>query len=226
MKRFLSVLFVSVLLVTPLAAQQRFFLFPEFVPGEISFRGFSRPEKVVMNIDAMGQKIFYLQGETLMELTNASMIDSIRVEGKKFVMKEDLISEELAWPGDTVYVNWKLKNVNKGSKGALGATTQAKVEVVQSFEFSPATPFPVADWHRYSMDEDGAPGSVEVWQRKNDNTYFFTLDGTEYKVKRLKDLYKAFPDKAPALKEYVKEKKYTMENAQQALSVIAYLKTL
>ena len=226
MKRFLSVLFASVLLVSPLAAQQRFFLFSEFVPGEISFRGFSRPEKVVMNIDAMGQKIFYLQGETLMELTNASMIDSIRVEGKKFVMKDGLISEELAWPGDTVYVNWKFKNVNKGSKGALGATTQAKVEVVQSFEFSPATPFPVADWHRYSMDEDGAPGSVEVWQRKNDNTYFFTLDGTEYKVKRLKDLYKAFPDKAPALKAYVKEKKYTMENAQQALSVIAYLKTL
>ncbi len=226
MKHFLTVLFVSALLVTPLAAQQRFFLFSEFVPGEISFRGFSRPEKVVMNIDAMGQKIFYLQGETLMELTNASMIDSIRVEGKKFVMKDGLISEELAWPGDTVYVNWKFKNVNKGSKGALGATTQAKVEVVQSFEFSPATPFPVADWHRYSMDEDGAPGSVEVWQRKNDNTYFFTLDGTEYKVKRLKDLYKAFPDKAPALKEYVKEKKYTMENAQQALSVIAYLKTL
>ena len=226
MKHFLTVLFVSALLVTPLAAQQRFFLFSEFVPGEISFRGFSRPEKVVMNIDAMGQKIFYLQGETLMELTNASMIDSIRVEGKKFVMKDGLISEELAWPGDTVYVNWKFKNVNKGSKGALGATTQAKVEVVQSFEFSPATPFPVADWHRYSMDEDGAPGSVEVWQRKNDNTYFFTLDGTEYKVKRLKDLYKAFPDKAPALKAYVKEKKYTMENAQQALSVIAYLKTL
>ena len=76
------------------------------------------------------------------------------------------------------------------------------------------------------MDEDGSYSSIEVWQRKGDNTYFFTLDGTEYKVKRLKDLYKAFPDKAPALKEFVKEKKYTMENAQQALSVIAYLKTL
>ena len=194
MKRFLSVLFVSVLLLTPLAAQQRFFLFPEFVPGEISFKGFTRPDRVVMNIDALGQKIFYLQGETLMELTNVSMIDSLRVDGKKFVMKEGLLSEELAWPGDTVYVNWKFKNVNKGSKGALGATTQAKVEVLQSYDFTPATPFPVADWHRYSMDEDGSSSSVEVWQRKGDNTYFFTLDGKQYKVKRLKDLYNAFPD--------------------------------
>ena len=48
----------------------------------------------------------------------------------------------------------------------------------------------------------------------------------QYKAQRLKDLYKAFPDKAPALKAYVKEKKYTMENAQQAIQVITYLKQL
>ena len=161
-----------------------------------------------------------------MELTNPEMIDTLKISGKKFVMKDGLLCEEMAWPSDTVFVNWKFKNVNKGSKGALGAVTQAKVEVLHSFEFSPATPFPVSDWHLYSQDGDGAPGSVEVWQRKSDNTYFFSIDGVPYKAKRLKDLYKAFPDKAPALKAYVKEKKYTMENAQQALTVIAYLKTL
>ena len=226
MKRFLSVLFALVLAGSAMSAQQRFFLFSEFQPGTISFKGFERPEQVVMNIDAMGQKIFYLQGETLMELTNPQMIDTLKINGKKFVMKDGLLCEQMAWTSDTVYVNWKFKNVNKGSKGALGATTQAKVEVLHSFEFTPATPFPVTDWHLYSTDGDGAPGSVEVWQRKNDNTYFFTLDGTQYKAKRLKDLYKAFPDKADALKAYVKEKKYTMENAQQALTVIAYLKSL
>ena len=226
MKRFYTALLFFAVAVLPATAQQRFYLFSEFQPGTISFKGYDRPEQVVMNIDAMGQRIFYLQGETLMELTNPQMIDTLKINGKKFVMKDGLLCEQMAWTADTVYVNWKFKNVNKGSKGALGATTQAKVEVLHSFEFTPATPFPVSDWHLYSQDGDGAPGSVEVWQRKNDNTYFFSFDGAEYKVKRLKDLYKAFPDKAPALKAYVKEKKYTMENARQALTVIAYLKTL
>lgn len=224
MRRFLTVLLLSALTGLSLPAQQRFYLFSDFMPGEISFKGYSRPERVIMNIDAMGQKIFYLQGETLMELTNAAMIDTLKINGKRFVIKDGLLCEQMAWTSDTVYVNWKFKNVNKGSKGALGFTTQAKVEVLHSYEFTPATPFPVADWGLYSNDGDGA--SVEVWQRKNDNTYFYYVDGTEYKAKRLKDLYTAFPQQAPALKAYVKEKKFTMENAQQALTVIAYLKSL
>ena len=224
MRRFLTVILLSALTGFSLLAQQRYYLFSEFKPGEILLKGYSRPERVLMNIDAMGQRIFYFQGETLMELTNASMIDTLKVNGMKFVMKEDLLCEQMAWQNDTVYVNWKFKNVNKGSKGALGATTQAKVEVLHSYEFTPATPFPVSDWHLYSEDGDGS--GVEVWQRKNDNTYFFYVDGAEYKAKRLKDLYTAFPQQAPALKAYVKEKKYTMENAQEALTVIAYLKSL
>ena len=224
MRRFLSVILLSAFTGLSLLAQQRYYLFSEFKPAEISFKGYSRPERVLMNIDAMGQRIFYFQGETLMELTNASMIDTLKVNGLKFVMKDGLLCEQMAWKNDTVYVNWKFKNVNKGSKGALGFTTQAKVEVLHSYEFTPATPFPVADWGLYSHDGDGS--SVEVWQRKNDNTYFFYVDGNEYKVKRLKDLYTAFPQQAPELKAYVKEKKYTMENAQEALTVIAYLKSL
>ena len=224
MRRLFAIILLLALTGLSALAQQRYFLFSEFMPGEITFKGYSRPEKVIMNIDALGQRIFYFQGETLMELTNASMIDTLKINGKKFVMKEALLCEQMAWQNDTVYVNWKFKRVNKGSKGALGFTTQAKVEVLHSFEFTPATPFPVTDWHLYSEDGDGA--SVEVWTRKNDNTYFFTVAGVEYKAKRLKDLYQAFPEQAPALKAYVKEKKYTMENAQQALSVIAYLKSL
>ena len=224
MRRLFTIVLLSALTGLGALAQQRYYLFSEFMPGEISFKGYSRPENVIMNIDAMGQRIFYFQGETLMELTNASMIDTLKINGKKFVMKDALLCEQMAWQNDTVYVNWKFKRVNKGSKGALGFTTQAKVEVLHSFEFTPATPFPVTDWHLYSEDGDGA--SVEVWTRKNDNTYFFSVAGQEYKAKRLKDLYQAFPAQAPALKAYVKEKKYTMENAQQALSVIAYLKSL
>lgn len=61
---------------------------------------------------------------------------------------------------------------------------------------------------------------------KGDNTYFFYIGGREYKARRLKDLYKAFPGQSAELKAYVKENQYTLEKAQQAFKVISYLKTL
>lgn len=220
MKRLFSVLVLSVLLAIPAAAQQPLYLFPEFTNGSISFRGFDRSEKLPMNIDAVGQRILYYKGGQLMELTNTNMMESLVLGGRTFVMKEGMLCERLAWEADTVYVNWKLKKVNTGSVGALGAATQNKVDVLWT-NLDAGTPVD-GEGRYYQMGEH----VTEIWERKADNTYFFSVDGQEYKVRRLKDLYKAFPDQAPALKAYAKEKKYTMENAQDALRVIGKLKEL
>lgn len=220
MKRFFSVIIVSALTGLAALAQQPLYLFPEFMPGSISFRGFDRSEKVLMNIDAAGQRILYIKGDTMMELTNAAIMESLVINGKTFVMKDGLLCEQLAWETDTVYVNWKFKKVNTGSVGALGASTQNKVDVLWT-NMEAGTPVE-GEGRYYQMGEH----ATEIWERKSDNTYFFKIAGQEYKAKRLKDLYKSFPDRADQLKAYVKEKKYTMENAQQALAVISYLKSL
>ena len=220
MKRFLSVLLISALTGFCALAQQPIYLFPEFMPGSISFRGFDRSEQVLMNIDAAGQRVLYVKGGTMMELTNGATMESLVINGKTFVMKSGLLCEQLAFQTDTMYINWKFKKVNTGSVGALGAATQNKVDVVWTNLGAGA---PVEGEGRYYQMGDHA---TEIWERKSDNTYFFTANGKEYKAKRLKDLYKAFPAQAPGLKAYVKEKKFTMENAQQALSVITYLKSL
>ena len=220
MRRFISVILLSALTGLSLLAQQPIYLFPEFMPGSISFRGFDRSEKVLMNIDAAGQRVLYVKGGNVMELTNGATMESLVINGKTFVMKSGLLCEQLAFQTDTVYINWKFKKVNTGSVGALGAATQNKVDVLWT-NLGAGTPVE-GEGRYYQMGEH----ATEIWERKSDNTYFFTADGKEYKAKRLKDLYKAFPEQAPQLKVLVKEKKYTMENAQQALSVITYLKTL
>lgn len=220
MRRFFCVILLAAFTGLSLLAQQPIYLFPEFMPGSISFRGFDRSEKVLMNIDAAGQRVLYVKGDTVMELTNAATMESLLINGKTFVMKSGLLCERLAFQADTVFINWKFKKVNTGSVGALGAATQNKVDVLWT-NLEAGTPTEGVGRY-YQM---GAH-ATEIWERKSDNTYFFTAGGKEYKAKRLKDLYKAFPEQAPQLKAYVKEKKFTMENAQQALAVISYLKGL
>lgn len=219
MKRLLSAFLLSIFTALYALAQQPIYLFPEFKPAEVVFHGYS-PEKVNVNIDAAGQRILYQRGGKVYEMTNAYALESMAVNGQTFVMKNGLLCERLSWEKDTVYVNWRFKKVNTGSVGAMGAATQNKVDVLWTNTVS-GTPVE-GEGRYYAMGEY----SREIWERKGDNTYIFRIGDTEYTAKRLKDLYKAFPEQKEALKAYVKEKKYTMENAQEALNVISYLRGL
>lgn len=187
----------------------------------MSFMGNTKTENLKLNIDALGQKIFYYQGETLMELLNMNMIKSVQADGRSFIFKDGMLCEICENENGIVMINWKFKNVNVGSKGALGFTTQAKVEVLRTYDLDAA--YTLQNFGRYA--EQGTY-SAEVWKKKGDNTYFFSIGGTEYKVKKLKDIYKAFPDVSKQLKAFVKANQLTMENAADAVLVIDHLRTL
>ena len=56
------------------SAQQRMYLFPDFTDASVRFIGNTRLEKLRLNFDMLSQKLLYLDGETLMEITNMPMI--------------------------------------------------------------------------------------------------------------------------------------------------------
>ena len=130
MKRFLSLFLLSAICVSAAAQQRQVYLFPDFPSGSIYVNGVHRPQQVKMNIDALGQRIYYFQGDVLMELTQLYRLDSIKVSGHTFVRKQGLLCERLALQKDTVFVNWKFKKVHMGSAGALGITTQSNVQTL------------------------------------------------------------------------------------------------
>ena len=217
MRRIFSIFFLLALAALPGAAQQ-IFLFQDFVPGSVFVGGSARPQNVSLNIDALGQRIYYLQGETLMELTQLHRLDSLQAGGHTFVMKNGFLCERLALPRGTVFVNWKFNKVNMGSAGALGITTQNKVEVL----WTNPNGAPAQGEGHYSSTGAFSP---EVWQRESENTYLFSLGGTDYRIRNFRDIRKAFPDKAPAVKRYMKENRLRMDNAQGALKIILFLRS-
>ena len=221
MKRIVAALLGIFLLSLNAGAQKVFYLFPEFTDGEILFQGMSRPARVKMNIDAIGQRIFYFQGDMLMELTNPDMVRTIKLGERMFLMKEGLLCEAIRqWESFTLLVNWKFKNVNVGAKGAMGATTQNKVDVLWTNSLPGEE---VNGEGRYAQMGEYA---LDLWKMKGDNTYFFTIAGREYKAKRLQDLYKAFPSVSKELKAYAREGNLTLEKADDAARVIGHLVSL
>ena len=49
------------------------------------------------------------------------------------------------------------------------------------------------------------------------------MGGQYYKARKLADLYKAFPDQAPALKAYAKENKLLMTSAEDSFKIFTKL---
>ena len=197
-------------------AQREVFLFPDFQKGHIVFYN-NATSDVELNIDTYNQVIYYIQGDQLMQMTNMQSIGNLTVGDRRFVIHDGLLCEAVDVNGRPVLVNWKFKNVNKGSKGALGATTQNKVEVLWT-NLEAGTVVPGEG--RAAQQGDYV---LEVWQMKSDNTYFISVDGRDYRVKKLKDLYKAFPDVAPQLKAFAKENHLLMTSAEDSFKIFRKL---
>ena len=213
MKRFIFTLISLVCVLLPVSAQspkQESFLFPDFVRGHLVFANGSSADAEV-DFDTIRQTLYYIRGNDVMELTNLQELRTLTIEDRTFVMHDGLLCEVYDLKGNKVLVNWKFRNVNKGSKGAMGATTQNRVDV-------PWT----AGSHDTADDRTGEH-SLDIWSIRCENTYYLTVDGQDYKVRKLKDLYKAFPAQAPALKAYAKENRLLMTSAVDSFKLFSEL---
>ena len=213
MKRFIITLIALCGLILPASAQsakQEAFLFPDFVKGRLVFANGSTAD-VDLDFDTIRQTLYYIRGNDVMELTNLQDVRTLTVGSREFVMHNGLLCEVLDLDGHKILVNWRFRNVNKGSKGALGATTQNRVDVLWT-----------SGSHATADDRTGEH-SLDIWQIRCENTYFLAVDGQDHQVRKLKDLYKAFPSVAPQLKAYAKENKLLMTSAEDSFKLFGRL---
>lgn len=202
----------------PAFAQQfnRIFLFDDFVEAQIKFRNHST-SIVSLNYDASNKEMLFLQGKEVMEITNAASIDTIIVEKRKFVPAVPKgFYEVIAQTHGDIYVDWLLKDVNIGSKGALGAVTQGSVHNLQMSNLG------LNGTEMYTPYKQQKLGSTDVYRRKNDNTYYIRLNKKLVKVKTIKHLEKIFPNHKEDIRKYAKTKEINMKDVQDVLDILDY----
>ena len=210
MKRLYSLLWVCVVTVGLHAQEKPLFIFDQFINAKIHFK--NRSVTVAsMNYDAVNDKMFFKQNGDLMELTNAAMIDSIVWAGKRsFVSHGQGFLEQIKLENGTALIRWKIKNVNIGSAGALGAVTQAKVETIS-----------VRAMGVFSAT-DATSNSADVYQQKNANEYYITLNGKQERITTVKHLYKLFPKHKEKIKAFIKEQGIKMNEPILVLELLNY----
>ncbi len=217
MKNNLFLFFLYVCVSLPVSAQQfkRIFLFDDFVRARVLFHNHS-VSVVPINYDASNKVMFFRQGEDMMEMTNPAQVDTISFEERKFVPAGKGFHEVVFLKKGVVYIDWLLKDVNIGSKGALGAVTQGSVKNLQMSDLG------LNGAEMYTPYQSQKIGRTDVYRRKNDNTYYIKIKGKLEKVKSLKHLGKLFATHKEEIERFAKERKLEMKDPQDALVILDY----
>ena len=84
--------------------------------------------------------------------------------------KFNLTREQNVFVAKINVVDWLLKDVNIGSKGALGSVTQGSVHNLQMSDLG------LNGTEMYTPYASQKIGSTDVYRRKNDNTYYIKID--------------------------------------------------
>ena len=205
---FFLLLFIGVLNAS--AQEKPLFIFEKFINAKIHFK--NRSVTVAsMNYDAVNDKMFFMQNEDLMELTNYAMIDSIVWAGKRtFISNGNGFLEQIKMDNGTAFIRWRIKNVNVGSRGAFGTVTQGKVESIS-----------IRSMGVFSAS-DAESNSADVFQQKNNNEYFIPINGKLEKITTVKHLYKLFPRHKEKIKAFIKEQGIKMNEPILVLELLNY----
>ena len=163
-------------------------LYPEFKQATVYMKNHSRIV-APMNYDMSADKMYYKDGETVMELSLDNPVDSI------------------VWAGEHSFVLMNGKFCERGKSGALGANTQSGNVVEMNLS-------------GMGMYGAGETGSVENFKYTNTNIYFIPTGNGIKRISSLKQLYKAFPAKAEAAKEFAKSLDLTQY--QDFMKLIAF----
>ena len=210
MKRLYLFTFACVFFSFIKAQNQPLFIFDQFINAKIHFKNHS-VTVAPMNYDAANDKMYFKQGNDLMELTNAALIDSISWAGKRcFVPYDQGYLERVKLENGTVFIQWRIKNINVGSKGAMGTVTQAKVEQVN-----------IRALGVFSA-EDARINSADVYQKKTRNDYYLSINGNLKKVSTIKQLIKLYPNHKSAIESFVENEKIKMEEPLSVLQLFDY----
>ena len=184
-------------------------LYPEFKTATV-YLGNHTQIVAPMNYDLGADKMYYKDGETVMELSLSNPVDSIVWKGAhSFVLRAGHFCEKMKLGGKPVLVQWRLKKVSIGKNGALGANPQS----------GNISEMNLAGMGMYGA---GQTGSVENFKLTNTNVYIVPVAKGQQRISSLKQLYKAFPGKAEAAKAYAREKDLDLTRYEDFMEFLAF----
>ena len=205
--KYLILTIASIFLFIPdiIKAQNAIRLFPDFQEGTILMRN-KAIIKSQVNYDTTHDKLLYKEGNTVMELTNLSDIDTIYIKQHKFIVSGLGFCEVKTLQKGMLFIKWHHKAVNIGKKGAYGQATQNYVQNINTSTFNNSG---IINYE-----------SSDIYEMNNYNQYSISLPNS--KIKRFHDkksFFKLFPEHAMDIKNFINENHIDFQHIEDIIKL-------
>lgn len=188
------------------AQKKRLMLFDKYTKGTVLMKNKARTN-AELNFDAANNNMMFKQNGEEMILTNVNQIDTVYIGDRKFTPIKKVYLEAIPTKHGDIYVHWNLINTYKGKKGAYGMTTQAKVESINTAEYTTGV---------YENQY------VDVYELSNNNEYYLFKGEKPIIVKDERSLLKQFPEEKEKIKEYIKEQDIDFTQVDKVLKLLEF----
>ncbi|MCD7924895.1 MAG: hypothetical protein LUI85_09445 [Bacteroides sp.] len=197
--------------VSAAQSQQRIFLIEDYTGGTVVLKNKTHVP-TDLNYDAANQNMMYMDGDKEMILDQTQGVNTVYIGRQKFIPNgQHGFLEMIGLKNGTIFINWKLKKLLVGKKGAYGQVIQGNVEAMDVNV--------IKQQAGIARREDNV---VDVYTQLNENEYYLLRNGKFVKCRNEKSLLKLFPGKEELIKKYISKHQSSFNNTHSIIELLDY----
>lgn len=227
MKRFFS-FFLTLFVTVSAFAEDPIYLLPEFTNSVAKMKS-GMPIRDMFNYNCETQQLEFIgENNELMKMESVANIDTLWLGKYRLVPYQGhMICVKKRFGKNTLFVDYHIKRVNKGSIGAYGIRTQNGVQQMDRRSYDRIAPAAgVMASHSgeayVSLDRETTDNTT-VYGFTLNNSYVIEIDGKKKSFRNRKTLEKLFPEKATLINEYLENNNTDFSDTDEVATLIEFI---
>jgi hypothetical protein len=182
------------------------YVFPAFIEGTVKQKS-GEVNKAFLNYNSLTEEMIFEQSGQKMALDKIEEIDTVYIENKKFIPAGKVFYEVVTNTPVALFIQHKSDLIPPGSETGFGTSQTSAITNVNDLKNSGIA-------YKLKLPDDYKITLKKIyWLKKNNNYYL---------VKAIKNVLDLFPEKADAIKAYVKANKIDLKNSDDAMKLIVF----
>ncbi len=183
------------------------YLFSGFEPA-IVYLNTGNVQQIDLNYNTLTEEMVFVKNGQYLALANLTSIDSVLVQKRKFIPQSGRFYEEILAGKTPLYLQNKNKLIVAGKSTGFGATQTSAVDNISNI-FSSGKVYNLELGNEYKL--------------LSENAFWVVKNGEYLRFNSMKDAEKAFPEKQPELKQFVKGNKIKFNDREKLIELLVFL---
>lgn len=182
------------------------YVLPAFMEGTVKQKS-GESNKALLNYNSVTEEMIFDQKGQQLALDKIENVDTVYIQNRKFVPFGNVFYEVAATGAIPLFIQHKTQLIPPGNNTGMGSSQTAAITNISDLKAAGLA-------YKLKLPDDYKVMNKTIyWLRKNNNYYI---------IKTEKNIENLFPDKADAIKKYIKDNKVNFKNSNDFINVVQF----